>query len=67
MDHELDLPAPPFNINDRVAVVGPSKDSGRTGLVRDIYEFSGLYRFVVAFENGSTGVFFVFELISRST
>ena len=61
------LPPPPFRINDRVEVVGPSKDSGKAGIIREIYEFSGLYRFVVDFQDGSTGVFFVFDLISRST
>jgi hypothetical protein len=60
-------PEPSFSVNDMVVVIGPSKDSGRAGTVRDVYEFSGMYRYVVEFPDGSNGVFFGFELMQSSS
>jgi len=64
MSRHKNTPAPPFHLNDRVLIIGPSKDSGKTGVIGEIYQFVGMYRFVVEFsDDGTTGVFFAFELV----
>ena len=58
-----DLPEPTFSIDDHVVVVAPAAvQQGAIGTVAEVYEFSGRYRYVIEFENGTTAVFFGFEL-----
>jgi hypothetical protein len=52
---------PLFNLDERVCDLTPS-GSGRVGTVIDIYEFDGVHRYVVTFEDGTDKVFFGFEL-----
>jgi hypothetical protein len=55
--------APMFSINDSVVVTGASKDFGKVGVVRGVYQFGGMYRYVVELSEGLTAVFFGFELV----
>ena len=58
-----DLPEPTFRVDDHVVVVAPAAvQQGAVGTVVEVYEFSGRYRYVIDFENGTTAVFFGFEL-----
>jgi hypothetical protein len=56
---------PKFTINDPVVVTSPCADSGKTGRICEIYQSSGMYRFVVDFDDGSIAVFFGFELTAK--
>ena len=56
---------PKFTINDPVVVTSPCADSGKTGRICEIYQSSGMYRFVVDFDHGSIAVFFGFELTAK--
>src|SRR5258705_12471396 len=61
--HMPDVPAPAFRVNDHVVVIAPSGlHQDASGRVVEIYVFSGMYRYVVEFETGTTAVFFSFEL-----
>jgi hypothetical protein len=64
MRNKIVIP-PKFTINDQVVVTSPCQDSGKTGLIWEIYQSSGMYQFVVDFEDGSSGVFFGFELAAK--
>jgi len=54
---------PTFRVNDRVVVTAPSGvRQGAKGTVTEVYVLSGMHRYVVEFGDGTTGVFFGFEL-----
>jgi hypothetical protein len=56
-------PEPIFRVNDQVAVIAPyGVHEGSIGTVTDVYVFSDMYRYVIQFETGTTGVYFGFEL-----
>ena len=57
------LPEPTFSLHDHVVVVAPAAvQQGAIGTVTEVYAFSGMNRYVIEFENGTTAVFFGFEL-----
>ena len=56
---------PKFTINDPVVITSPCADSGKTGRICEIYQSSGMYQFVVDFDEGSSAVFFGFELTAK--
>jgi hypothetical protein len=53
---------PAFEIGDRVAEQQFTAGT-EVGIIQDIYRFEGQYRYVVRFDDGSSGVFFSYELI----
>jgi hypothetical protein len=58
-----DVPEPMFRVKDQVVVISPSgSHQDAIGTVAEIYVFSGMHRYVVEFETGTTAVFFGFEL-----
>ena len=56
---------PKFTINDPVVITSPCAESGKTGRICEIYQSSGMYQFVVDFDDGSSAVFFGFELTAK--
>jgi hypothetical protein len=58
-----DQSEPTFRVNDKVVVVAPSGNhQGAIGTVTEVYTLSGMRRYVIEFEAGTTAVFFGFEL-----
>ena len=58
-----ELPEPTFRVNDRVVVIASSGvHQGAIGTVTEVYMLSGLHRYVIEFETGTTAVFFGFEI-----
>jgi len=57
----LALRQPIYRVSDRMVVIGPIHH-GKTGIVVEVYVFHGMHRYVIEFENGTTAVFFEFEL-----
>ena len=57
-----ELPEPTFRVNDRVVVIASGVQYGAIGTVTEVYMLSGLHRYVIEFEAGTTAVFFGFEI-----
>jgi len=57
-----ELPEPTFRANDRVVVIAPLGVHQAMGTVTEVYVLSGMHRYVIEFEDATTGVFFGFEL-----
>jgi len=53
-----------FEPDNRVRVIGPVAERylSKIGVIRDLYNSGGVYRYIVEFEDGVSDTFFGFEL-----
>jgi hypothetical protein len=62
----LSMDEPLFAVNDRVCELSLRIDArGQRipGTIKEVYVFGDAYRYVVAFDDGTDGVFFDFEIM----